>query len=312
MALGGDSVIELNIRTIIGSGNQGNVYCARRMDTNEILALKTVHVDEQVPEKRAQLLKQLTEQLQRFLEVKHRHLVRHFAHQTITGPHPDIKSMERTTLQILMEFCEGGSLGKYVKTNVVPASLIQKWTQQLVDGLAYLHEQRYVHRDVKGDNIVLSSPDAYSCDLKFTDLGDLKGIMGQSTKANELSKSRGTHPFMSPEMVSESGNVGRRTDIWSLGCVIIQMVTGRPPRFFREREEVLGDAPTMFFVASGGQPAMPAGLPDLLQRFIERCLIRNVDGRPYAPQLLSDPFLLATNAAEWPLPNRKDLWTSHG
>ncbi|XP_055353516.1 uncharacterized protein LOC129599328 [Paramacrobiotus metropolitanus] len=211
--------------------------------------------------------------------------------------------------QIVMEYCDGGPLSQYVAKNEMPAVLIQKWSQQLLDVLVYLHERRFIHRNINGANIILSSPDANSCNLKLTDLGDVKRIVSEVTQANEVPNEKGTHQFMSPEMVmNHRGNVGRCTDIWSLGCVVIQMVTGRAPRFFRGKTELLENQCIMFFIASGEPPALPSGLPDLMQRFIERCLISKVEDRPYAATLAMDPFLKSSDTTDWNMPNRKDHW----
>ncbi|XP_055333819.1 uncharacterized protein LOC129585237 isoform X2 [Paramacrobiotus metropolitanus] len=266
---------------------------------------------------RAQEIWELTQRLEPFLHLKHVNVVRHLHHQTvITRQLPEQRNGEQTSMpqyQILMEYCSGGTLHSYARDNIMSASLIQKWTQQLVSGLTYLHKQQCVHRDIKSENIFLSTPDAHNCDLKIGDLGNVKRIVAQFTDSSEISCEKGTYEFMSPEMIT--GNpalVGRRTDVWSLGCVVIQMITGHAPYFYKvlpqgKEVQLTSGTAIMYFVGKlGGMPRIPNGLPEPMRRFVERCLIRSVRERPYAPDLQGDAFLLEREADQWTMPQRNN------
>ncbi|XP_055352001.1 uncharacterized protein LOC129598224 [Paramacrobiotus metropolitanus] len=306
MALGND-VIQVNLHEIVGSGRQGVVCRATRMDTNEIVAVKLVNLSNIQPEARLLECQELTVRLDGFLSISHRHLLSHIKHQTILTDSPTLNPIE---YQILMEYCSGGALNNYVRFNVLPYSLLPKWTKQILSGLVYLHEQNWAHRDIKGGNIFLSSPNIDSCDLKIGDLQDMKRMVERTTHIAGAASGQGTCAFMSPEIAHPDGmRIGRRTDIWSLGCVVIQMVTGEAPRLYRGTTLLNTAQSMMYFLGTGGMPALPAGLPPLLRQFIERCLQRDVADRPHATDLENDAFLADYNNAN--LPNRATFYQAY-
>ena len=103
-------------------------------------------------------------------------------------------------------------------------AIVRKYVAQLLLGLKYLHSQQVVHRDIKAANILVDDRG----NIKLADFGSSKRI-DSSTVGNASHHSlRGTPYFMAPEVIMQIGH-GCKADIWSVGCTVLQMVTGQPP-----------------------------------------------------------------------------------
>ena len=101
---------------------------------------------------------------------------------------------------------------------------MRKYVAQLLVGLDYLHEQQVIHRDIKAANILVDDRGT----IKLADFGSSKRMDSMGTIGNDNHSLRGTPYFMAPEVIMQTGH-GRKADIWSVGCTILQMVTGQPP-----------------------------------------------------------------------------------
>ncbi|XP_055333703.1 uncharacterized protein LOC129585148 [Paramacrobiotus metropolitanus] len=312
MAAPDSHFVVLQLMNLIDSGAQGKVYKAKRTDTDVIIAVKYVNLDLESSNRENQLVA-LRSKFEDIKNLDHPNVVRHIHTQTNVV----VSLYEQPTYQIIMEYCEGKTLHNLVKDFTVTPLLLQKWTRQLVDAITYLHEQCCVHRDIKGANILTTSLDANTCDLKIADLGDIKRLMKEATQTKEVSHEKGTWAFMSPEMIkgeqteneqcADRIKLGRRTDIWSLGCVIIEMLNGALPQFHNKNGIlVAGDMAVMYFIGSGGSPTVPAKLPQKVHDFITKCLKRNPNERPFAAALKQHEFLTSApeDVATWILPPR--------
>lgn len=117
----------------------------------------------------------------------------------------------------------GGSITslieKYGKFN---ENLIRTYTTQILEGLEYLHANNVVHRDIKGANILVDNDGM----CKLADFGSAKKIAGFGKE--RYASIRGTPNWMAPEVIKSKGH-GRFSDIWSIGCTVIEMATGKPP-----------------------------------------------------------------------------------
>ncbi|XP_055333704.1 uncharacterized protein LOC129585149 [Paramacrobiotus metropolitanus] len=310
MANPDDHIVSLEYIRLVASGAQGTVFEAKKIDSGELVAVKNVYLDPD-PKKREVQTKALRAQFDIIKNLNHANVVRHMLTQTDL-----VRPNRPLAFQIIMEYCEGKTLHNLVREFPVPPLLLQKWTRQLVDGITYLHEQRCVHRDLKGANIVTTSNDLNSCHVKITDLGDIKRLMAEATRTGELSHAKGTFAFMSPEMINdrqietepagEKAKLGRRTDIWSLGCVVIEMLNGTLPQFYRQGVLITVDLAVMHYVAKGGSPTIPAELPGKLSDFIVRCLKHHPNERPFGDVLKQHEFLTSPEEEikNWILPKR--------
>uniref|UniRef100_A0A8C6YPZ6 Mitogen-activated protein kinase kinase kinase 19 n=1 Tax=Nothoprocta perdicaria TaxID=30464 RepID=A0A8C6YPZ6_NOTPE len=136
--------------------------------------------------------------------------------------------LEDSTVSIFMEFVPGGSISSIInRFGPLPETVLCKYTKQILQGVAYLHSNCVVHRDIKGNNVMLM-PNGV---VKLIDFGCARRLAwaGLSGTHSDLLKSvHGTPYWMAPEVISESG-YGRKSDIWSVGCTVFEMATGKPP-----------------------------------------------------------------------------------
>ena len=139
-----------------------------------------------------------------------------------------------------------------------------------------------MHHDIKGGNVLVDRSGA----CKLSDFGAARRLESIASSAAEPCSLRGTPYWMAPEVVRQSG-VGPPADVWSLGCTVIEMLTGRPPW-----ADVETPIAVLYQIATAkGPPPMPRGLsPDALE-FLARCFAPAPEARPTAPELLRHAFL---------------------
>ncbi|XP_012137169.1 mitogen-activated protein kinase kinase kinase 4 isoform X2 [Megachile rotundata] len=258
----------------IGQGRFGKVYTVVNNQTGELLAMKEVQL--QPGDHRA--IRRVAEELQIFEGIQHKHLVRYYGLE-----------IHREEMLIFMEFCAEGTLESLVagSGNGLPESLVRKYTHQLLSAVEVLHCHGIVHRDIKSANIFLT--DEGNC-LKLGDFGSAVQIKAHTTMPGELQGFVGTQAYMAPEvfMKSESGGHGRAADIWSVGCCIVEMASGRRPW-----SDYDSNYQIMFKVGMGETPALPKNLSAEGIDLIKKCLQHDPKKRFTANALLTLPFAQA-------------------
>ncbi|XP_067207497.1 mitogen-activated protein kinase kinase kinase 4 isoform X3 [Linepithema humile] len=255
----------------IGQGRFGKVYTVVNNQTGELLAMKEVQL--QPGDHRA--IRRVAEELQIFEGIQHRHLVRYYGLE-----------IHREEMLIFMEFCAEGTLESLVagSGNGLPESLVRKYTYQLLSAVAALHSHGIVHRDIKTANIFLTDE---GNSLKLGDFGSAVQIKAHTTMPGELQGFVGTQAYMAPEvfMKSESSGHGRAVDIWSVGCCIIEMASGRRPW-----SDYDSNYQIMFKVGMGETPALPKNLAAEGIDLVKKCLQHEPKKRPTANSLLAHFF----------------------
>nr|KAF6496285.1 mitogen-activated protein kinase kinase kinase 19 [Rousettus aegyptiacus] len=194
--------------------------------------------------------------------------------------------LEENTVSIFMEFVPGGSISSIInRFGPLPEIVFCKYTKQILQGVAYLHENCVVHRDIKGNNVMLMPTGI----IKLIDFGCAKrlawaGLNG--THSDMLKSMHGTPYWMAPEVINESG-YGRKSDIWSIGCTVFEMATGKPPLASMDRMAA------MFYIGAhrGLMPPLPEHFSENAADFVRVCLTRDQHERPSAVQLLKHSFL---------------------
>ncbi|XP_022256715.1 mitogen-activated protein kinase kinase kinase 4-like [Limulus polyphemus] len=183
---------------------------------------------------------------------------------------------------IFMEYCNEGSLESAAQLNI-PESLVRKYTRQLLEAVSVLHENGIVHRDIKSANIFLSSNGV----LKLGDFGCCIKLMNHTTMPGELCGLVGTPAYMAPEVFTRNitEGHGRAADIWSVGCVVLEMSSARRPWHDLENSYQI-----MFRVGMGEVPEIPDSLSEEGQDFLDHCLQHDPQNRWSASQLLDHPF----------------------
>ncbi|SCV70676.1 BQ2448_3438 [Microbotryum intermedium] len=213
------------------------------------------------------------------------------------------------SLYIILEYCENGSLHAVTKKfGRFPESLVGLYILQVLHGLMYLHEQGVIHRDIKGSNILatkegsikrqfrilpilitspifcIESPDARSLFTLSRKVADF----GVATRAGGPSDSDvvGSPYWMAPEVVDQSGAT-TASDVWSLGALVIELVTGKPPYHF------LDPMPALFRIVNDDCPPIPEGASPVVKDFLLQCFQKDANLRISAKKLLRHPWMLS-------------------
>ncbi|CAH2058439.1 unnamed protein product [Thlaspi arvense] len=196
-----------------------------------------------------------------------------------------------TEYNINMEYAPGGSLRSFInrfKDRKLPDPLIRDLTRMLLEGLATVHEHGYVHCDLKPGNILVFPSCVYkngewrsSYELKISDFG-LSRRDGDSSWWEPHLPFAGTPIYMSPESVSH-GETGKGLDLWSLGCVVLEMYTGKKPWWHKKYD--LKDLMNCY------EPLIPSDLPCDAKLFIMTCFALETQDRKDASTLLRHSFL---------------------
>eukprot|EP01065_Artemidia_motanka_P051307 TRINITY_DN9020_c0_g1_i1.p1 TRINITY_DN9020_c0_g1~~TRINITY_DN9020_c0_g1_i1.p1 ORF type:complete len:1515 (+),score=278.16 TRINITY_DN9020_c0_g1_i1:607-4545(+) len=198
---------------VLGTGAFGTVHIALDEDTGEMMAVKNVTLC--AADKRLnQQLSQLRSEIDMMKKLSHENIVQYRGTERGTG----------NSLNIFMEYVAGGSLLRLIEQfGALTEQVAGTYTVQILEGLKYLHENKAVHRDIKGANILLTVDGV----PKLADFGAATYIQarGEATLQNSVI---GTPNWMPPEVVTQNGHA-QPADIWSLGCTVMEMVTGKPP-----------------------------------------------------------------------------------
>ncbi|XP_045814693.1 mitogen-activated protein kinase kinase kinase 5-like [Trifolium pratense] len=257
---------------LIGRGTFGSVYVATNRETGALCAMKEAEIFSDDP-KSAESIKQLEQEIKVLSQLKHPNIVQYYGSEIIEDK-----------FYIYLEFIHPGSINKYVRDHcgAVTESVVRNFTRHILSGLAYLHSKKTIHRDIKGANLLVDSSGV----VKLADFGMAKHLTGHSA---DLSL-KGSPYWMAPELMQavihkdNSPDLAFAIDIWSLGCTIIEMFTGKPP--WSEYE----GAAAMFKVMKD-TPAIPETLSQEGKDFLRLCFKRNPAERPTASMLLEHRFL---------------------
>ncbi|XP_061350492.1 mitogen-activated protein kinase kinase kinase 1-like [Gastrolobium bilobum] len=202
-------------------------------------------------------------------------LLSQFEHENIVQYHGT--EMDESTLYIFLELVTKGSLGSLYRRYTLRDSQVSAYTRQILHGLKYLHDRNVVHRDIKCANILVHA----SGSVKLADFG-----LAKATKLNDVKSCKGTAFWMAPEVVKgKNKGYGLPADIWSLGCTVLEMLSGKIPYSQLECMQAL------FRIGKGERPPIPDSLSKDARDLILQCLQVNPDDRPTAAELLNHPFI---------------------
>ncbi|KAF2401357.1 Ssk2-type MAP kinase [Trichodelitschia bisporula] len=271
----------------VGGGTFGSVYSAINLDSGQLMAVKEIRLHD--PQLIPTIVTQIRDEMSVLQVLDHPHIVSYYGIE----PHRD-------KVYIFMEYCEGGSLAALLEHGrIEDETVIMVYTLEMLEGLAYLHERNIIHRDIKPENILLD----HNGVIKFVDFGAAKVIARQgktladnpaATRPGRQNSMQGTPMYMSPEVIRGQA-VGRlgAVDIWSLGCVILEMATGRRPWASLDNEWAI-----MYNIAQGNPPQLPTRdqLSDEGIDFLERCFERDPIKRSTAAELLQHDWIMALRA----------------
>mmetsp|Transcript_68106 Transcript_68106/g.127186 ORF Transcript_68106/g.127186 Transcript_68106/m.127186 type:complete len:473 (-) Transcript_68106:154-1572(-) len=255
----------------IGSGSYGSVYKALCKDSGLIFAVKQAVIHDENEEDR-KFREQLAKEIDICKDLRHQNIVSYLGHD-----------YHDSRLYIYLEYAPGGSLASvYKEFGPVEGALLPSTSNGLVAGLNYLHTRAtpIVHRDIKCANVLV---DLNMC-VKLADFG--------CSKRNTLTTSfttMGSIPWMAPEVIQQENGYGRKADIWSLGCTVLEMATAEKPWGDRAFDNVM--FAMRHIGMSDALPPVPEDLPTVAKSFLACCLQRNPAERPWTEELLQSAFL---------------------
>ncbi|XP_077129181.1 mitogen-activated protein kinase kinase kinase 19 isoform X1 [Ranitomeya variabilis] len=263
---------------VLGRGAYGTVYRGLTSQ-GELIAAKQVTLHGSEPAVAEKEYKKLQEEVDLLKTLKHINIVGYLG-----------TSFDETVVTIFMEYVPGGSISSILRHfGPLQEVVISRYTSHILQGIAYLHKNRVVHRDIKGNNVMLM-PNGV---IKLIDFGCAKRLNGLSingTHGELLQSMHGTPYWMAPEVISESGH-GEKSDIWSIGCTVFEMATGKPPLAHMERMAA------MFYIGveKGLMPTLPDHFSRRAREFVNLCLTRDQEKRPSAEQLHQHSFVSWTS-----------------
>ncbi|KAG8346878.1 Protein tyrosine kinase Protein kinase domain [Trypanosoma vivax] len=273
-------VSELNQVTIgkkLGSGSFGTVY-AGLLPSGRFVAVKELELAEDSPS---------NTEVEVHKKLVHENIIR-YLHSRI-----DNESSPKR-LYLYLEFVTGGSvtyLMKSLPNGHLPYPAVRVYARHMFSGLAYLHQNKVAHRDIKGDNLLISMDTGIA---KLADFDQAKVMTTHGTlRKAATSTLAGTPYWMAPEVITdESGYDPFKADIWSAGCTVAEMLTGRAP--WTPMANVM-HIMNKLAMSTGWPDAIPTD-PNVLGSqevydFLDLCFRRNVAERPDAVTLLQHPFL---------------------
>lgn len=273
-----DNIMHVGLRKVtfkwqrgnkIGEGQYGKVYTCISVDTGELMAMKEIRFQPNDHK----TIKETADELKIFEGIKHPNLVRYFGVE-----------LHREEMYIFMEYCDEGTLEEVSRLGL-QEHVIRLYSKQITVAINVLHEHGIVHRDIKGANIFLTSSGL----IKLGDFGcSVKLKNNAQTMPGEVNSTLGTAAYMAPEVITRAKGEGhgRAADIWSLGCVVIEMVTGKRP--WHEYEH---NFQIMYKVGMGHKPPIPERLSPEGKDFLSHCLESDPKIRWTASQLLDHAFV---------------------
>jgi len=251
----------------LGKGSYGRVFKVRKQNTGQIAAVKQIPL----PKDSRQV-----QSIEREIS-----LMENLTHDCIV----QYSGTERNEkyIYIFMEYCSEGSLQQMLdKESIFPEPLIKAYTKQILEGLAYLHTNNIVHRDLKCGNILVD----HLGKLKLADFGCSKII--RELESQQMHSFKGTIHFMAPEVVDHA-YYSDKSDIWALGVMLIQMLTGKPPFIhYADRMQLMNCIRNL-----KQPPAFPTNISEELRQFLSSCLAINPEERKSCQELLQTRFILS-------------------
>jgi len=264
---------------LIGKGSYGRVYLGMNLTTGDLLAVKQVEVKHKIAGQDKDKIKEMVAALDQEIDT-----MQHLEHPNIV----QYLGCERKeySISIFLEYIPGGSIGSCLrKHGKFDESLVSSMTRQTLSGLAYLHTEGVLHRDLKADNILLDTDGT----CKISDFGISKKT--DNIYGNDVTNSmQGSVFWMAPEVIRSQGQgYSAKVDIWSLGCVVLEMFAGKRPW---SKEEAVG---AIYKLGSLNQaPPIPDDVPPVAIGFMSNCFTIDPSERPTAEILLrQDPFCKA-------------------
>ncbi|KAK9275323.1 hypothetical protein L1049_022586 [Liquidambar formosana] len=265
------SLADLDSIKVIGKGNGGIVQLVQHKWTGQFFALKVIQMN--IEESARKLIAQ---------ELK--------INQSSQCPYVVVcyqSFYDNGAISIILEYMDGGSLADFLKkVKSIPEPYLAAICKQVLKGLLYLHHEKHiVHRDFKPSNLLIN----HRGEVKITDFGVSAILASTSGQANTFV---GTYNYMSPERIT-GGKYGSKSDIWSLGLVLLECATGKFPYSPPEQGEGWNNFyELMEAIVEHPPPCAPSDQFSLeFCSFISACVQQDPKDRQSANELMTHPFI---------------------
>lgn len=258
----GKPATHFQLGNCIGRGQFGTVYRALNLTTGQMVAVKRIRLEGLKEDEVAQLMKEVD-------------LMKRLSHPSIVKY--EGMARDEQYLNIVLEYAESGSLGQMLKAfGKLNEQLVASYAVKILEGLHYLHCCDVVHCDMKAANILTTK----TGNVKLSDFG-----VSLNLKAIEREKDiAGTPNWMAPEVIELKG-ASTKADIWSLGCTVVELLTGRPPF-----GDITNTMTVMFRIVEDEMP-IPEECSEPLKDFLQQCFQKDPSMRPDAELLCEHPWL---------------------
>uniref|UniRef100_A0A8C8R562 Mitogen-activated protein kinase kinase kinase 1 n=1 Tax=Pelusios castaneus TaxID=367368 RepID=A0A8C8R562_9SAUR len=263
----------------IGLGAFSSCYQAQDVGTGTLMAVKQVTYVRNTSSEQEEVVEALREEIRMMNHLNHPNIIRMLG-----------ATCEKSNYNLFIEWMAGGSVAHLLsKYGAFKESVVVNYTEQLLRGLSYLHENQIIHRDVKGANLLI---DSTGHRLRIADFGAAARLASKGTGAGEFQgQLLGTIAFMAPEVL-RGQQYGRSCDVWSVGCAIIEMACAKPPWNAEKHSNHLA---LIFKIASATTaPSIPSHLSPGLRDVTLRCLELQPQDRPPSRELLKHPVFRTT------------------
>ncbi|KAF9464737.1 hypothetical protein BDZ94DRAFT_1190676 [Collybia nuda] len=260
---------------LIGAGSFGKVYLGMDASNGLLMAVKQVELPTgSAPnqERKKSMLSALEREIELLKNLQHENIVQYL-----------YSSIDDEYLNIFLEYVPGGSVTALLRNyGAFEETLVKNFVRQILEGLDYLHERDIIHRDIKGANILVDNKGG----IKISDFGISKKVDDNLLTGNRVNRPslQGSVFWMAPEVVKQSGHT-RKADIWSVGCLVVEMLTGEHPW------AQLTQMQAIFKIGSSAKPTIPSDISAEAQEFLHLTFELDHEARPSASELLLHPWI---------------------
>lgn len=262
---------------LIGKGAFGNVYKGL-LSTGQFVAVKHLELPPDINPEKNSHFQSFIKEIELLKGLDHPNIVRYMG-----------SMVENNNVYVFLEFVSGGSIASIISSyGFLEEEVIKTYARQILHALDYLHKNKIVHRDIKGANILIDPQGS----VKLADFGCSKMMELKSCTGDNFNTLLGTPFWMAPEVMTQQGH-GRKADIWSFGCTLIEMASGQAP-WSSQYTQI---AAFLFDIASSQKiPEIPSHLSNEMADLLKKCFNRDPSKRPSADELLEHPWFKSSSS----------------